>query len=140
MAALHIGAVTFDCHDPARQGAFWASVLGWEVAPPVSDELAVVGGPNRPQDAPIMLFIKVPEPKSAKNRNHLDLHTLDLDADVTRIVALGAGVVHEKHEWGVHWFTLADPEGNEFCIVEDRAEPGAERGGTSEPVEASDGG
>ncbi|MGD9704703.1 MAG: VOC family protein [Acidimicrobiia bacterium] len=118
--ALTIGAVTFDAHDAAAQAAFWAEALGWNVGPDSTAELAVVGGPNRPPNAPNLLFLQVPERKIAKNRNHLDLHTEHLEAEVARLVTLGAGVVHEKHQWGTRWFTLADPEGNEFCVVEDR--------------------
>jgi predicted enzyme related to lactoylglutathione lyase len=121
--SLTIGAVTFDSHDAAAQAAFWATALGWDVAPDPSAEVAMVGGPNRPANSPTLLFIQVPERKSAKNRNHLDLHTEHLEAEVARLIELGAGVVHEKHEWGTHWFTLADPEGNEFCVVEDRPAP-----------------
>ena len=116
--SLTIGAVTFDSHHAAAHAAFWAAALGWEVAPDPSAELAMVGGPNRPADAPRLLFIQVPERKSAKYRNHLDLHTELLEAEVARLIELGAGLVHEKQEWGVRWFTLTDPEGNEFCVAE----------------------
>ena len=79
--------------------------------------------PTGPPTLRRLLFIQVPERKSAKNRNHLDLHTEHLEAEVARLIELGAGLVHEKHEWGTHWFTLADPEGNEFCVVEDQPAP-----------------
>ena len=115
-----IGGVTFDCEDAATLAAFWAAALDWGVAPGATEEIAMVGGPNRPAGAPSLLFLRVPEAKQAKNRNHLDLHTEDLDAEVSRLVGLGASVAHEKFEWGVHWKTLADPEGNEFCVVEDQ--------------------
>jgi len=59
----------------------------------------------------------VPEGKMAKNRVHLDLAAEDRVAEVDRLVGLGATLVHEKEEWGVHWSTLQDPEGNEFCVA-----------------------
>jgi predicted enzyme related to lactoylglutathione lyase len=62
------------------------------------------------------MFIKVPEPKSAKNRVHLDLGTADLDAEVQRVLALGAALVGHRDEYGITWSTFTDPEGNEFCI------------------------
>ena len=65
---------------------------------------------------PGFMFIKVPEPKSAKNRLHLDLGTADLDAEVQRVLALGATLVGHRDEYGMTWSTFTDPEGNEFCI------------------------
>ena len=64
-----------------------------------------------------MLFVQVPEPKAGKDRIHLDLHADDIASEAARLVDLGASVVHEKREWGHHWITLQDPEGNEFCIA-----------------------
>jgi predicted enzyme related to lactoylglutathione lyase len=66
---------------------------------------------------PTLMFIQVPEPKAVKNRVHLDLHADDRAAEVERLVGLGARIVHEKAEFGVEWTTLADPEGNEFCVA-----------------------
>lgn len=97
--------------------------MQWDVAPDGSPDFAMAGGPNRPAGAPSMMFFSVPEPKTAKNRNHLDLHTCDLDGELARILALGATVVHEKHEYDTHWYTLVDPEGNEFCLVDDPNSP-----------------
>ncbi len=65
------------------------------------------------------MFLKVPEGKTVKNRVHLDLHADDPEAEVTRLLGLGASHVHEKKEWGSQWTTLADPEGNEFCVAAD---------------------
>lgn len=65
-----------------------------------------------------MLFNRVPEGKSAKNRVHIDLETDDLNAESVRLLEMGATVVHEKFEYDTHWTTFADPEGNEFCVVQ----------------------
>ena len=65
---------------------------------------------------PRFMFIKVPEAKSAKNRVHLDLGTGDLDAEVERVLALGASLVGHRQEYGISWATSTDPEGNEFCV------------------------
>jgi predicted enzyme related to lactoylglutathione lyase len=108
--------ITVDCEHAESLASFWAQVLGWEVAPGASEEFASVGGANRPADTPNWLFFKVPEGKTAKNRMHVDLRTNDLTAEVERLLELGATVVHEKSESGTRWFTLTDPEGNEFCV------------------------
>ena len=65
---------------------------------------------------PRLMFLKVPEPKAAKNRVHLDLGTGDLEAEVARVLSLGAGLVGHRQEYGITCSTFTDPEGNEFCI------------------------
>jgi predicted enzyme related to lactoylglutathione lyase len=115
--------VTFDCGNAAELAAFWAAALRWDVSPGATSTFASVGGPNRPQGAPALLFFAVDEPKIAKNRNHVDLHTNDLDGELTRLVGLGATVLWEKHEYDTHWHTLVDPAGNEFCLVQDDHAP-----------------
>ncbi len=115
--ASSISTITFDCSDAARLAAFWAEVTGWGVGPEPSQQFAVVGGPARPADCPGLMFIQVPEGKVAKNRVHLDLAAEDPEAEVRRLGGIGATLVHEKEEWGVHWWTLQDPEGNELCVA-----------------------
>ncbi|MFN2503420.1 MAG: VOC family protein, partial [Acidimicrobiales bacterium] len=65
---------------------------------------------------PRFMFVMVPEPKTAKNRVHLDLGSVDLDTEVERVLGLGATLVGRYQEWGATWVTFTDPEGNEFCI------------------------
>jgi predicted enzyme related to lactoylglutathione lyase len=109
--ATVIKAVSFDCADAMVTARFWAAVLGSDVDEDSTPAKAYVeaagwGGPN-------MWFNQVPEPKTAKNRLHLDLSAPgDVDAEVTRLLALGASVVerHSSHT------TMRDPEGNEFCV------------------------
>lgn len=122
--AITMSTVTVDCADAALVARFWADVLGWDVAPDPSANVAAVGGPRRPPDAPSLLFVRVPEPKAVKNRWHLDLTATDLDAELARLVGLGATVVHRKSEWGATWVTLRDPEGNEFCVALPHSVPG----------------
>jgi predicted enzyme related to lactoylglutathione lyase len=113
--SLELIHITVDCGDAASLAAFWGQALDLEVDPRGSEEFASLkGGSER---APGWLFFQVPEGKTAKNRLHLDFRTEDLDAETVRLVGLGAAVVHEKREWGAHWRTLTDPEGNEFCVV-----------------------
>jgi predicted enzyme related to lactoylglutathione lyase len=111
--ALHLHCVTFDAADPLALANFWAALTGYEVAH--SNEF-VAGLTGNGTAGPRYLFIKVPEGKVAKNRMHLDLGTADLDAEVERVLALGAILVGRYDEWGVQWAAFTDPEGNVFCV------------------------
>jgi predicted enzyme related to lactoylglutathione lyase len=111
-----IAHITFDCGNAADLAAFWSGVTGWSVDPDGSEFFTTVGGADKPPGAPLLMFIQVPEAKTAKNRCHLDLGTKDREAEVERLVGLGATLLHEGDEFGVRWTTLADPEGNEFCV------------------------
>ncbi len=115
--------VTFDCSDAASLARFWSEVTRW---PWSKEEMPgnpywVVGQPE--QSAPRLVFVEVPEERTAKNRVHLDLVPDDLsqDQEVARIVSLGAHVIDDRrHVTPGGWVVMADPEGNEFC-VEDSA-------------------
>jgi len=129
--------VVFDAADPGALAEFWAAALaerGYAVPGPPGDFadwpafLAANGVPeHRWNDAsaieaeghPRIFFQKVPEPKTAKNRMHLDLHTADgqRDAEVERLIGLGATFLHDGRQGPYAWVTLADPEGNEFCVA-----------------------
>jgi predicted enzyme related to lactoylglutathione lyase len=111
--------ITFDAGDARTLATFWANLLGWQVF--YDDDPEVLVAPHFPANgATTLLFIPVPEGKTAKNRVHLDLQPTDLgrDEQVEQALALGA-TLHEDHreEDGSGWVTLLDPEGNEFCIV-----------------------
>jgi predicted enzyme related to lactoylglutathione lyase len=116
MTLIH-KAVTFDCTDSSVVSQFWSAVLGrpidTEPMPP-SPFFASIGLGDSSRIA--YMFIQVPEGKTVKNRVHLDLDAEDVGAEVARVIALGAMHIHEKEEFGMRWTTLADPEGNEFCI------------------------
>lgn len=115
--SVSLANVTFDCDDTLRVAQFWSAVLERPLAPDASPFFAAIapdaGGPG-------YFFIKVPEPKTAKNRCHLDLRADDRDgvqAELDRLVALGATVLRKpEEEFGHYWATLQDPEGNELCI------------------------
>ncbi|MFE9361841.1 VOC family protein [Streptomyces sp. NPDC006978] len=129
--------ITIDCADAYALALFWAEVLGSQV----SDDDAP-GDPEALVEAPgaALLFITVPEPKSGKNRIHLDIRPerRTRDEEVERLLALGATLVadHRKPN-GRGWATLADPEGNEFCVECGAAERAALTG-TRLPVTADD--
>ena len=114
--SLSIAAITFDCNDAAALAGFWSEVFESPIDPEANSAFASI---NRDAAAvgPSMLFIQVPEGKAAKNRMHLDLQAADRQAEVDRLVKFGATLIHDKDEWDVRWTTLADPEGNEFCVA-----------------------
>jgi len=139
--------ITFDCADPGALAEFWAAVLGYQVQPPPPGfdtweaALAAFGVPESewnsrsaivPLDdetGPKVFFQRVPEPKSVKNRMHLDVRAAPgltgddrmdaLEAECTRLEALGAARAYRVEPDGrmeVGFITMHDPEGNEFCL------------------------
>jgi glyoxalase superfamily protein len=123
--AVKIAAVTFDCNDALVVAQFWSAALDRPLDANASSGFASIGMPNhrdtqgwRLDDDTTWLFAKVPEPKVAKNRMHLDLAAADRDAEVARLVELGATHVVDMNEWGYEWTVMQDPEGNEFCIAQ----------------------
>lgn len=133
----HVHHVTVDCADAHKLATFWAEVLGASLA---DDDCP--GDPEALVETPgaALLFVTVPETKSVKNRLHLDVQPDDRtrDEEVERLLALGATLVadHRKPN-GRGWATLADPEGNEFC-VECGARERARLTGKRLPVTADD--
>ena len=121
--------ITVDCRDPYELARFWSAALGFVDDP---------DDPNAPGDPealivdprglhPGLLFLPVPEPKSAKNRVHLDLvPDGPRDAEVERLLALGATLVDDHRRPDGGWAVLADPEGNEFCVERSLAERAAD--------------
>jgi catechol 2,3-dioxygenase-like lactoylglutathione lyase family enzyme len=116
--------VVVDCHDPQRLAAFWCAVLGYEVLDQGDDVVEIASWHPTPEavraqaHAPTLIFVRVPESKAVKNRVHLDVSPIDRtqDEEVERLLSLGAH--HVDIGQGVQsWVVLADPEGNEFCVL-----------------------
>jgi hypothetical protein len=107
--------IAVDAHDPRSQAAFWAAALGQEVLF-ADEEEAIVGAD--PHAYPGLCFLRVPEGKTLKNRLHLDLDPDDRDSEVARLVGLGARKVDVGQGSEVTWVVMADPEGNEFCVLQ----------------------
>ncbi|WP_371503032.1 VOC family protein [Kitasatospora sp. NBC_00374] len=124
MASL-VHHVTIDCADTFRLGSFWAAVLDSKLADddkPGDPEALIVG------ERMDLLFIAVPEDKAGKNRLHFDLRPTDRtrDEEVERLLALGATLVADRRRPdGSGWVTMADIEGNEFCVERGAAERAA---------------
>jgi hypothetical protein len=116
--ASSIHTITIDCADPLGLAEFWAAALDWKVESPIEDDDEVIV--EAPDDrSPPLLFIRVPEGKAVKNRIHLDLNPADQQAEVDRLLALGARRV-DIGQGERTWVVLADPEGNEFCVLTPR--------------------
>ncbi len=113
MTLQHINT-SVDCTDALKVGTFWAQALGRPLADGASRFFAMIA-PAGPGELS-WLFMAVPEPKTAKNRMHVDLSSTDRAADVERLIGLGATKVGDYDEYGVSWTTLRDVEGNEFCV------------------------
>jgi predicted enzyme related to lactoylglutathione lyase len=105
--------VVVDAHDPAALARFWTSVLDWTIFYEAPDEVVIT---KDGKTFPGIVFVSVPESKTVKNRLHIDLSPDDQDAEVERIVGLGATVI-DIGQRDVAWKVLADPEGNEFCVL-----------------------
>jgi len=136
--------VVIDCADPARLAAFWAAAIHYQIQdpPPGHDSweafLVSQGVPEEEWNSasgvvdpdgvgPRLFFQRVPEPKTVKNRLHLDLNQggpetprderrRRVDAEAERLKGLGASELYRMERHGEYWVTMADPEGNEFCV------------------------
>ncbi len=116
---IRVQALAVDANDPATQARWWAEALGWRITFEEPDEVVLEPPPGSPEDgvAADILFLRVPEGKSVKNRLHLDLRPDDQAAELARLEALGARRVDVGQPNDVTWVVLADPEGNEFCVL-----------------------
>jgi len=109
--------VAIDCADAAAVAGFWSEVLGRPVADHPTREHAVVLVDDPAVQGPRLSFHQVPEPKTVKNRLHLDLITSNFDAETDRLVALGAHKVRDLATDAARWTTFGDIEGNEFDLI-----------------------
>ncbi len=116
---LRVQNVSFDCADPAALARFWSEALGWRVTYEEDDEVVLEPPAGSPEEGvvPDILFLPVPEGKVMKNRVHLDLRPADQALEVARLEALGAQRVDVGQDDSVTWVVMADPEGNEFCVL-----------------------
>ena len=117
---IRIQCVCIDTTDPLRLATFWQAALGWRLeAGPGGNEVVLEPPEGSPEDgvAPDLLFLRVPEAKSGKNRLHLDLRPADQAAEVARLEGLGARRADVGQGPQVTWVVLTDPDGNEFCVL-----------------------
>jgi len=128
--AARITELVVDCRDPAALAAWWAEVLGYEVLGTGEDGVVEIGAPGQEPKGPqpTLVFAPVPDATPGKRRLHLDLNATDRsqDAELERLLALGATRVDVGQgplSDTMTWHVLADPEGNEFCLLASTVAP-----------------
>ncbi|MFE0700995.1 VOC family protein [Streptomyces sp. NPDC058872] len=124
--ASRISELVLDCADPARLAAFWSGVLGYVELGREDDgsiEIGPPGGFGGPQ--PTLILSPSNDPRTGKLRLHIDVNATDRDqgAELERLLALGAQPVDIGQSGAENWHVLADPEGNEFCLLHQRLRP-----------------
>ena len=107
-------AITMDVNDLESCAKFWSQVLGAEILYQNEKYLRL----GQKGERPTLLLQKVPEPHEVKNRVHIDLDVADLDVAISRVQELGGSKLRELNEYGIKWAVMADPNGNEFCLVQ----------------------
>jgi predicted enzyme related to lactoylglutathione lyase len=113
--------LVIDAADPERLARFWMAVLGWQPTGQYEGAVAIAdpagGGPS-------LTFVPVPDEKKGKNRLHIDVNPIGCDQqqEVERLIGLGARRADVGQGEGKSWVVLADPEGNEFCVLHTRAD------------------
>lgn len=130
--ALRWYSIVVDCSDVAAQAEWWRETLGWQRVYEADDEVVIAPGHvteesirSTPweQRGPGLVFVPVPDRKTVKNRLHIDLapHTSDdREAEIARLLERGATLADVGQPGDVSWTVLADPEGNEFCVLSPR--------------------
>ena len=118
---LRIQCITIDSKDPKKLAEFWAAALDWKITYEDENEVSIelLDGSSEVGRIPDILFIKVPDEKIVKNRLHFDMRPQDQEAEVIRLEALGAKRIEigQSAYQGTTWVVMADPEGNEFCVL-----------------------
>jgi predicted enzyme related to lactoylglutathione lyase len=109
--------VVVDAANPALMARFWAAVLDYQIVFEQPDEVVIA---KDRETYPGIIFVPVPESKTVKNRLHIDLNPDNQDAEVARLLALGAKRIDVGQSDEVTWVVMADPEGNEFCVLTTR--------------------
>lgn len=125
MTELGIHTVVIDCRDPHRLARFWAGALAYQPSKGVEDwddlrseaEAGELDWVRLTGTGVAVAFQRVPEPKAVKNRVHLDLASIDEESEASRLEALGATRLRRSEDPDDVFVVLADPEGNEFCVV-----------------------
>jgi len=112
--------IVIDAQHPRSLARWWAEALGWIVTVDDDDEVEIRASADA---LPGLLFVRVADARVVKNRLHLDLRPDDQSAEVARLVARGARRI-DVGQGDVSWVVLADPEGNELCVLSSRREPG----------------
>jgi predicted enzyme related to lactoylglutathione lyase len=115
--------ILVDCRDPRRLAQFWSDVLGWPLTEDDDGDCWLSSTGEQVAPEPRLMFLTVAEPKTIKNRIHLDVNPsgCDQEEELERLLGLGARPV-DIGQGNVSWVVLADPEGNEFCLLRRRVD------------------
>jgi predicted enzyme related to lactoylglutathione lyase len=115
--SISVLAISIDAYDAAQLAHFWAQALQRTVNDSATEEFASIAGDTDSPPGPMLMFHKVPEGKTVKNRLHIDLQAADVVAEADRLISLGARQIRSLAENNNRWISLRDPEGNEFDLV-----------------------
>jgi catechol 2,3-dioxygenase-like lactoylglutathione lyase family enzyme len=124
--ACRITELVLDCRDPGRLAAFWCEVLGWKILDQDEDGAVEIGPESGfGGSQPTLVLSPSDEPKQGKLRLHIDVNATDRDqdAELQRLLAAGARPADVGQTGAESWHVLADPEGNEFCLLRRRVTP-----------------
>jgi predicted enzyme related to lactoylglutathione lyase len=123
---LRLQCITIDSENPKLLAEFWAAALDWKITFEDENEVCIelLDGSPEVGRIPDILFIKNSDKRSVKNRLHFDLRPQDQEAEVARLETLGAKRIEigQSNDEDTTWIVMADPEGNEFCVLRARTE------------------
>ena len=115
--SISVLGLSFDAHDAAQLARFWAQALHRTVNDGATEDFASIAAGTDTRLGAVLMFHKVPESKTVKNRVHLDLHAADVATEADRLTSLGAKQTRSLAENNDRWISFTDPEGNEFDLV-----------------------
>jgi len=115
--SISVLAISFDAHNAAELAHFWADALHRTVNDGATEDFASIAADTDSRLGPVLMFHKVPEGKTVKNRVHFDLEAAELLTEADRLTSLGAKQVRSLAENNNRWISFLDPEGNEFDLV-----------------------
>ncbi|MGY1602970.1 VOC family protein [Geodermatophilus sp. SYSU D00815] len=123
--ACRFTELVVDCRDPEALASFWAAVLDYRVLSREEDEVEIGPEAGFGGAAPTLVFGRVPDPTPGKLRLHIDVSPTDRDqdAELQRLLDLGARPADVGQTGEESWHVLQDPEGNEFCLLRNRQSP-----------------
>jgi predicted enzyme related to lactoylglutathione lyase len=117
--SISVLAISFDAHDVRQLAHFWAEALHRTVNCGATEDFASIAGDPGSELGALLMFHKVPEGKTVKNRVHFDLQAADVATEADRLTSLGAKQIRSLAENNDRWISFVDPEGNEFDLVAD---------------------
>jgi predicted enzyme related to lactoylglutathione lyase len=115
--SISVLGISVDAVDAARLASFWAQALYRTVDDGATEDFASIAADTDSQRGPFLMFHKVPENKTIKNRVHFDLQAADVEVEADRLTTLGAKQIRSLTENNNRWISFIDPEGNEFDLV-----------------------